>query len=79
MPNKKFAERLNRELDSIGVPESTTERIEAFSKLIRIPKFKAEALLSGLTNPDAALLKILADELEVNEAWLLGKDDSKSH
>lgn len=79
MLNRKFSERLNKELDSIGVPEATVERIEVLSKLIKIPKFKAEALLSGLTSPDAQLLKVLADELEVNEEWLLGKNDAKSH
>lgn len=79
MLNKKFSERLNKELDSIGVPEATAERIEIFSKLIKVPKFKAEALLSGLTKPDAILLKTLAEELEVNEDWLLGKSDSKAH
>jgi hypothetical protein len=79
MLNRKFSERLNKELDSIGVPEATTERIEILSKLIKIPKFKAEALLSGANSPEGALLKILADELEVNEEWLLGKSDSKSH
>jgi hypothetical protein len=79
MLNKKFSERLNKELDSIGVPEATAERIAILSKLIRVPKFKAEALLSGLTKPDAILLKTLAEELEVSEDWLLGKNDSKAH
>lgn len=79
MLNKRFSERLNKELDSIGVPEATSERIEILSKLIKVPKFKAEALLSGITSPDGALLKTLAEELEVNEDWLLGKSDSKSH
>ncbi len=79
MLNKKFSERLNKELDSIGVPEANSERIEILSKLIKIPKFKAEALLNGLTSPDAKVLKMLADEFEVNESWLLGKEDSKSH
>lgn len=78
MLNKRFSERLNRELDSIGVPEATAERIEVLSKLIKIPKFKAEALLNGITNPDETLLKILAQELEVNADWLIGKSDSKS-
>ena len=79
MINRKFSERLNKELDSIGVPEANIERIEALSKLIKIPKFKAEALLTGITSPDATVLKTLAQELEVNEDWLLGKNDSKSH
>ena len=69
---------MNKELDSIGVPESTPERIEILAKLIKVPKFKAESLLTGVSSPDATLLKILADEFEVNADWLLGKSDSKS-
>ena len=76
--NKRFAERLNRELDSIGFPESSSERIEAFSRLVHIPKFKAESYLNGLANPDQTVLKIIAQELEVNEDWLIGRTDSKS-
>lgn len=78
MLNKRFSERLNKELDNIGVPEATAERIEILSKLIKIPKFKAEALLNGITSPDEAVLKTLAQELEVNADWLIGKSDSKS-
>lgn len=48
MLNKRFSERLNKELDNIGVPEATAERIEILSKLIKIPKFKAEALLNPI-------------------------------
>lgn len=78
MLNKRFSERLNKELDNIGVPEAATERIEVFSKLLKIPKFKAEALLNGITGSDETLLKTIAQELEVNSDWLLGKSDSKS-
>lgn len=78
MLNKRFAERLNKELDNIGAPEATAERIEVLSKLIKVPKFKAEALLNGNTSPDEALLTTLAQELEVNADWLVGKSDSKS-
>lgn len=77
MSNKRFSERLNNELDSIGVPQSTSERIDVFAKLLKVPRFKAEALLSGYTTPDETLLTILAEELEVNADWLLGKSDSK--
>lgn len=78
MLNKRFAERLNKELDNIGVPETISDRIEVLSKLIKIPKFKAEALLNGNIIPEAPLLTSLAEELEVNADWLLGKTDSKS-
>ncbi|MCX7118163.1 MAG: hypothetical protein NTW94_09750 [Legionellales bacterium] len=77
MSNKQFSERLNKELDEIGVPERCEERIEIFAKLLKVPRFKAESLLNGNTNPEAPLLKVLADELEVNAEWLLGKSDER--
>lgn len=73
MPNRQFSEKLNKELDSIGVPLLQQERIDVFAKLLKVPKFKAEALLNGLTVPDAQLLNKIADELEVNPDWLIGK------
>jgi hypothetical protein len=76
MLNKRFSERLNKELDDIGVPESSAERIEVLSKLVKIPKFKAEALLNGATTPDDALLNALAYELEVSPDWLAGRSDT---
>lgn len=79
MLNKRFSERLNKELDNIGVPESSAERIEVLSKLVKIPRFKAEALLCGATNPDIDLLNTLAQEFEVSADWLVGKSDTSSH
>ncbi len=74
MGNKQFSERLNQELDKIDVPKPTEERIDAFSKLIKIPRFKAEAILNGQVPFDAALLAKIAQELEVNSDWLVGKE-----
>ncbi|CAM4505464.1 MAG: hypothetical protein LEGION0403_FIIPPAGN_01942 [Legionella sp.] len=76
MLNRRFSERLNKELDNIGVPVPTNERIEVLSKLIKIPKFKAEALLNGATIPDTAILDSLAKEFEVSADWLVGKNES---
>ena len=76
MLNKRFSERLNQELDEIGAPEAHDERIEVLAKLIKVPKFKAEALLSGATHPDSALLNALAQEFEVSADWLVGKDNT---
>lgn len=73
MSNKRFAERLNKALDDMEVPERQTERIESFAKLIRVPRFKAEAILNGMMPLDADLLSVLTQELEVSEEWLLGK------
>ncbi|STX28124.1 Uncharacterised protein [Legionella beliardensis] len=77
MANKQFADRLNKELDNIGVPLLNNERVEVFAKLLKVPKFKAEAFLNGAAIPDSNLLAILADELEVSADWLLGKSEQK--
>lgn len=77
MSNKQFSERLNKELDGIGVPLLRNERIDVFAKLMKVPKFKAEALLNGITLPDATLLDLLAEELEVNGEWLIGKSEQR--
>ena len=73
MPNKQFAERLNKGLDTIGMPTLNNERIESFAKLIKVPKFKAEAFLNGSYLPNPELMEQIARELEVDTDWLLGK------
>lgn len=74
MSAKIFAERLNHELDTVGLPQRSGERVEAFAKLFHIPKFKAEGYLRGILIPDQTLLQIMADELEVDPNWLSGKN-----
>lgn len=78
MPHKLFSEHLNQELDNIDVPSREDERIDAFSKMFHIPKFKAEALLHGVYLPDETLLQSIAQELEVDPDWLIGKTESTS-
>ncbi len=75
MLNRQFADRLNKELDNIGVPPRSDERVEVLSKLIKVPKFKAEALINGITMPDPTLLTRIASELEINPDWLIGKSE----
>jgi hypothetical protein len=84
MSNKQFSNRLNQELDSIGVPFPNDERVEAFLKLINKPKsikkvarFQAEAFLNGIAIPNGTILDAIAEELEVNPDWLIGKTDLK--
>jgi len=77
MLNKRFSERLNKELDEIGVPQNNNERVEVFSKLLKVPRFKADALLNGHTKESDPLIDALANELEVNAEWLLGISDEK--
>lgn len=79
MSNRQFSERLNKELDSIGVPERNDERVEVFAKLIKVPRFKAESILNGTGVLDAPLLDLLAEELEVSADWLIGKSDQRQN
>lgn len=75
MIHKLFSERLNYELDNIDVPKALNDRVEALSKLLKIPRFKAEAFLTGQMLPDEETFKALTEELEVHKSWLLGEDE----
>lgn len=79
MNHKQFSERLNQELDEIGVPQRSEERIEIFAKLLKVPRFKAETILNGHAHLDKPTLEILANELEVDADWLLGKSNKKQN
>lgn len=78
MTNKQFSERLNKELDAIGMPQHMSERTKAFARFAKLPKFKAQTLLNGAMNPDDLILQLLADELEVEQDWLIGKSDKRT-
>ncbi|KTC80605.1 hypothetical protein [Legionella cherrii] len=78
MSNKKFTERLNQELDELGVPELMTERVQVCSKLFQLPKFKIEALLHGVVALDGDSMQKIADELEVSADWLFGDAKGKT-
>jgi hypothetical protein len=73
MANKIFAERLNQELDNLGLPHLESERIEAFARMSKFPRFKAESILHGEMIPNLEELTMIAKELEVSVEWLLGK------
>lgn len=79
MTNRKLTERLNAELDSIGMPEHMTERVQACSKMFHVPRFKVEAMLFGRANIDSTVVNKVASELDVSADWLLGTADTKKH
>jgi hypothetical protein len=79
MAFKIFAERLNQELDNMGVPQHDDERVEAFRRLIDTQKFKAASILHGEIMPSPEILDKIAKVLEVDIEWLVGKNDSASH
>lgn len=78
MLHRVFSERLNHELNEIGMPERLNERVETFAKVFKTARCKAEDILNGKALPDDALLKRLTQELEVSEHWLLG-DERRKH
>ncbi len=78
MSNKKLTERLNNELDELGVPTLMTERVQVCSKLFNLPRFKIEALLHGVIAFDSDSMQKIADELDVSKDWLLGNVKGKT-
>jgi len=78
MSNKKLTERLNHELDVLGVPQLMTERVQACSKMFELPKYQVEAILSGIATKDISSVEKVATELEVNKDWLLGLTNKKT-
>jgi hypothetical protein len=76
MSNKKLTERLNNELDELGVPTLIAERVYVCSKLFNLPKFKVEALLNGIVAFDSNCMQKIAEELEVSIDWLFGKKEA---
>ena len=77
MSHRQFSERLNKELDNMGVPHLSNERVEIFAKLVKVRPYKAQQLLNGITLPDPQLLSTLAQELDVNSDWLLGRSEHR--
>ena len=78
MSNRKLTERLNHELDSIGVPELMLQRVQACSKMFKLPKSRVEALLYGMSTIDTKAIETIANELDVNKDWLLGYSNEKT-
>jgi hypothetical protein len=77
MANKILTERLNHELDAIGVPQTANERMQACAKIFELPRFKVHALLSGNNTIDANSIEKVAGILEVKTEWLLGINATK--
>jgi hypothetical protein len=62
---KTIAVKVNKSLDSLGVPVNSRERANILSKMLAISKPQAWGLLEGLAFPDGMVLKKLATELEI--------------
>lgn len=78
MINKQFSERINRELDNIGVPAKYEDRVKAVAKIFHINPFKARNILDGrFPKDDMNLLRNISQELEINLDSLTAKENSK--
>jgi len=69
--SKRFAERLNKCLDSIGVPQEPRNRCAILSKMLRISRPQTRMLIEGYQLPDETVLHQLETEFDVNADWLL--------
>lgn len=67
---KLFAQRLNHCLDETDAPASPRERANIISKLLDIPRQQAWSLVAGQQIPSDEIIKRIAEEFEVDEAWL---------
>lgn len=65
---------MNNKLDAIGAPCLMTERVQVCYKLFKLPRFKTEALLTGMIL-DPKSIQTIADELAVRVDWLLENND----
>ncbi len=68
-----FVDRLNSQLESLGLPTEPVDRIAAFAKIFRISKRESTLILSGRLIPSGELLDRIAEELEVTPKWLTGE------
>lgn len=69
---KLFSERLHHCLDETGAPSSIRERAVILSKMIDIPKQLAFSMLEGHQIPTTDMVDKIANEFEVDPAWLSG-------
>ncbi len=72
MNSKVFAQRFNRELSMLGLPDDLNEKIKAVSKVFGITRHLANAMIFGQALPSESQLDKIAEILEVCPQWLGG-------
>ena len=77
MNSKVFAERFNRELTLLDLPDEPGDKIKAVSKVFGIKSHLANALILGHLPPSEEQLDRIAEILEVCPQWLSGLTDKK--
>lgn len=72
MNSKVFAQRFNRELSMLGLPDDLNEKTKAVSKVFGVTRHLANAMIFGHNLPSEDQLDKIARELEVCPKWLGG-------
>ncbi len=73
--NEVFFKRIHRQLDKIGMPMGRMKRAQAFATLFGLKRQMSFAILSGNLRPSKELLEKIAQKLEIDANWLIGRDD----
>lgn len=77
MKNKVFAERFNRELTLLDLPEDQSDKLKAVAKVFGVSRHLANAMILGHMSPSEIELNRIAEVLEVCPQWLCGNADKK--
>ena len=77
MNSKLFAQRLNRELILLGLPEDLNEKTKAIAKIFGVTRHLANAMIFGHSMPSDQKLTYIAEILEVCPRWLCGETERK--
>ncbi|MDX2345960.1 MAG: hypothetical protein QNK11_03700 [Legionella sp.] len=72
MNSKVFAQRFNRELSMLGLPDDINEKTKAVSKVFGVTRHLANAMIFGQNLPSESQLDKIAQILEVCPQWLGG-------
>jgi hypothetical protein len=72
MNSKVFAQRFNRELSMLGLPDDLSEKTKAVSKVFGVTRHLANAMIFGHNLPSETQLDKIARILEVCPQWLGG-------
>jgi hypothetical protein len=72
MNSKVFAQRFNRELAMLGLPDDLNEKTKAVSKVFGVTRHLANAMIFGQNLPSDSQLDNIAKILEVCPEWLGG-------
>lgn len=74
---KVFAQRFNRELYSMDLPDDLTEKTKAISKVFLVTRHMANAMIFGNLVPPRDQLERIAEILDVCPKWLSGESDKR--